>query len=142
MSKIKSLLKGQRPPGVYRLTSRVAPGTLRRSVEQAGWRFFYLDGRQIKDKASFLSVSATAIEFPAYFGHNWDAFEESVGDLEWAPASGYVVLYDHVDQFAHNHPDDWTTALSILENAVTTWQKAGTPMYVLLRGDRLPIPEV
>jgi hypothetical protein len=29
---------------------------------------------------------------PDYFGNNWDALEECLHDLTWAPASGYVLI--------------------------------------------------
>jgi RNAse (barnase) inhibitor barstar len=40
-----------------------------------------LDTRQATDKASFLAAAARDLEFPDYFGGNWDAFEECVRDF-------------------------------------------------------------
>jgi hypothetical protein len=132
--KINAILAETLPPGIYSLGSRARAGTIAQVVERHGWRCFYLDGRQIGDKAAFLAASAQAMRFPSYFGHNWDAFEECLTDLVWAPASGYVLLYDDVDRFAAAHPADWATARAILADAITHWQARGVPMYVLLRG--------
>jgi hypothetical protein len=40
-----------------------------------------LDGRLCRTEAGFFDAVAAALEFPAYFGRNWDAFHECLGDL-------------------------------------------------------------
>lgn len=119
--------------GVYRWLSPATMGELGRAVQQRDWRFFYLDGRQVRSKASFLDAIAASMDFPAYFGHNWDAFEEMINDLTWAPAAGYVLLYDHLWRFACERPDDWAVARAILQAACDQWAGQGTPFVVLLR---------
>jgi RNAse (barnase) inhibitor barstar len=56
-----------------------------------------LDTRGVSDKAGFLNACARDLDFPAYFGGNWDAFEECLGDfvnaqkpvlVVWTGASG------------------------------------------------------
>jgi len=133
--KPNAILTETLPPGIYDLNSRARASTIVQAVERHGWRGFYLDGRQIGDKAAFLATSAQAMRFPSYFGHNWDALEECLNDLSWAPAWGYVLLYDNVARFASAHPAEWATARAILSDAVAHWRALGTPMYVLLRGE-------
>ncbi|BCX02393.1 MAG: hypothetical protein KatS3mg053_0331 [Candidatus Roseilinea sp.] len=142
MSKIQVVLAQARAPGVYRFRSRASEMTLRRALEKAGWRLFYLDGREIRDKTSFLQACAAAMEFPTYFRPNWDAFEECVNDLSWMPAQGYVVLFDRAGQFELSAPRDWATAMDIFEDAVASWRDAGTPMYVLVRGAEAIYPDL
>ncbi len=141
MSTVKAALSGAKKPGVYSFASRATTDSIRRAVETHGWKFFYVDGRQVRDKASFLNTIAGAMNFPAYFGRNWDAFEESVRDLEWAAAPGYVVLLDAPAQFAQAEPREWAMTLDIFRNAVAHWQKEGIPMYVLVRGTGIEAPE-
>jgi RNAse (barnase) inhibitor barstar len=40
-----------------------------------------LDSRGANDKQSFLTAAARCLEFPDYFGHNWDAFADCLGDF-------------------------------------------------------------
>ena len=127
----ESILTGAKSPGIYRLTTRVKPTAILEGFAEAGWQSFYINGLKVYDKDTFLHSCATAMHFPDYFGHNWDAFEECIRDL--APAKGYVLLYDHVAQFAGKEFDEWRTALDILADAVGFWNKTKTPMYVLLR---------
>ena len=133
MSKLEAILKGSVAPGVYRFTSQASPETLMREACAHDWRLFYLDGHTITSKATFLAACRAALDLPGYCGDNWDALEECVNDLAWAPASGYVILYDQVANFARRDPDSWAIALDILDTAVSNWSKSGTPLHVLLR---------
>lgn len=119
--------------GLYRWLSPLRAVDVGRHVTALGWTYFYLDGRRARDKRSFLETAADAMSFPPYFGHNWDAFEECVNDLSWAPAPGYVLLYDHVWWFACEHALDWQVARSIMTDACTQWAEHGTRFIVLLR---------
>ncbi len=141
MSKIQAVLSLARDPGTYRFRSRASPTTIRRALEKAGWRLFYLDGREIHDKTSFLQACATAMDFPAYFRPNWDAFEECVNDLSWAPAQGYVILFDRAGRFELSAPHDWAMAMDILQDAVASWHASSVPMYVLVRGAEAIYPD-
>jgi len=135
MSKVKSILDGSRPPGVYRFATRASARVVRSQLGEEGWRVFYLDGvgQGITDKASFFAACAEVMEFPDYFGKNWDAFEECLTDLSWAKADGYVVLFDKAGPFEAISPQDWRTAMDIFGQAVKSWHEAGKSMYVLLR---------
>jgi hypothetical protein len=134
MSKLQAVLQQQMAPGVYRFPSRAAVATLQEEAADAGWRLFPLDGAGIHDKASFLAAARQAFAMPGYVGNNWDAYEEAVNDLAWAPAAGYVVLYDDAANFDAHDPQGLTTALDILATAAGNWQAAGKPFYTLLRG--------
>lgn len=87
-----------------------------------------------------MSEAAKTLGFPGYFGKNWDAFEDMLSDLEWAPAKGYVILYPHAARFAQL--PDWKTVLSIFQVAVQRWQQVGTPMYIFLGGVYGALPEI
>ena len=121
------ILSGAAAPGIYRLRSRARPSSLASQLARAGWRTVQLDGRVVADKRSFLAAAAAALGFPAYFGHNWDAFEECLRGLEPGGA-GLVLLYDDFRQFAQAQPGEWATARAILADAA-----AQIPLVVLLR---------
>lgn len=133
MTELEQLLERPQANGLYRWLAPTSPQEIARTVQGRGWRVIHLDGRLARDKASFLSTTAAALEFPSYFGGNWDAFEEMINDLSWAPAAGYVVIYDHLWRFACAQPDMWAVARTILEGACTQWAEQGTPFIVLLR---------
>jgi hypothetical protein len=132
---LQNLLSGARPPGIYRLTLRGGRAGIAALAGQRGWQFFHLDARQIASKGDFLRACAQTLGFPSYFGNNWDALEDSLRDLAWAPAEhGYLVLIDAAGHFAAAAPGDFRVALDILRTAVDYWRSTPTPMAVLLRG--------
>jgi RNAse (barnase) inhibitor barstar len=86
-----------------------------------------------------LTEFARALDFPDYFGHNWDALEECLADLEWLPAKGYILL---ITDAAHVLPDDeeeYETFLEVLRDAGEAWgsgqagmgAQRATPFHVL-----------
>jgi hypothetical protein len=70
-------------------------------------KVFYLDGKQINSKETFLDKVAMAerpplviaMQFPEHFGANWDAFDEYITDLNWCPSEKYMV-YQNDEIFA------------------------------------------
>jgi hypothetical protein len=133
--RIGSLLAGLTAPGIYRTAGRTSSVVLAQRARLCAWRFFHLDGRRIASKDDFLRDCAAAMQFPATFGHNWDALEDSLRDLSWAPTEkGYLLLLDGAGHFALSAPDDFAVALDILHSAVAFWQPTPTPLAVVLRG--------
>ena len=84
------------------------------------------------DKAALLAEIAEALEFPGDFGGNWDALADSLGDLSWLPAPGYVLLLDHSADLRESAPEDFATLLEILDEAAHAHAGAGVPFWALL----------
>jgi len=131
--RLQDVLGGKAPPGVYRFLGRAKPETISALAERAGWRCFCLDGTAIDGKAALLDAISAAADFPAYCGHNWDALEECLRDLSWAPAKGYLILWDDARVLAKADPIVLTTALDILNSVARFWESQGVPLVVLLR---------
>lgn len=133
MDTLDGLLAGTLQPGIYRYEGREHPASIDDLLAGHGWRSFYLDGRLVTDKQSFLEAVALAMAFPGYVGRNWDALEEAVRDLEWVPATGYLLIFDYPQVLAALQPEDWRTILAILQSAIDFWRARDVPMFVLLR---------
>ncbi|MEH2445895.1 MAG: barstar family protein [Nostoc sp.] len=93
-----------------------------RIAAEPGTKVFYLDGKKINSKETFLSKAAEAMQFPRYFGFNWDAFDECITDLTWCPAERYLIFYDDADIFAQAEPTQYQIALDILNSAKEYWE--------------------
>ena len=117
------------------------PGVEARAVQacakKAGFAYFHVDGKNITRKEQLLNHVATALHFPKSFGHNWDALEECLVDLDM-DSDGFVILYDHIDGLLAAHPDQFETLVEIFRDAVSSWKEDGTPMAVLLSGAKAP----
>ena len=134
-SQLASVLSGRLKPGLYRLVSRITTDALCRQIELAGWRCVRIDGAAIGNKAALLSAFSTALRFPAYFGGNWDAFEECLHDLPVdADAKGLLILIEHAERFSKAQPKEWGTACDIFATVIASRHEEGAALAVLLRG--------
>jgi RNAse (barnase) inhibitor barstar len=131
---IAELLTGRRPPGVYTWpVDRREAARGAAEAERAGWRVFWLDVRGVRDKRTLLERCAEEFVLPSYFGHNWDALQDSLRDLSWVPANtGYLVVYDHWREPADADPAAHRTLLDVFTAAVEHWRPTATPMAVLI----------
>lgn len=133
MRKIRALLMGGRPNGIYRAAGWPPAALVRGAARRAGWRTARLDGRALYDKASFLAECARALRFPPYFGHNWDALADSLRSLPWMPAEGTLLLIDNAADFLAANAQTWATAGDILAEAADEWAACGGRFAVLVR---------
>ncbi|OGW48741.1 MAG: hypothetical protein A2V62_11660 [Nitrospirae bacterium RBG_19FT_COMBO_58_9] len=103
-----------------------------------GFALRVIKGAKCSTTAGLLTECARALDFPDYFGHNWDALEECLADLEWLPAKGYILL---ISEAAQVLPDDeeYETFLEVLRDAGEAWgsgqagmgTRRATPFHVL-----------
>ena len=50
-----------------------------------------LRGERMQNFASFFQEIAAALQFPYYFGNNWNALDECMKDLEWLTAKSFII---------------------------------------------------
>ncbi len=91
-----------------------------------------IDLRDCRDKADALQRFAAALQFPGWFGDNWDALADALGDLSWLPAAGHLVLLDHAQDWREAAPGDFETLLDILDEAAGRWAADGVAFWALL----------
>lgn len=77
------------------------------------------------DKAGLLARIAAALHFPDWFGHNWDALADCLGDLSWLPAPGWRVEFADAGTLRQAAPETYATLVAILDEAHDGWAAAG-----------------
>lgn len=116
---------------VHELTLR--PEEIEMAAKQAGLAVFRIDISDAGDKKAFLDRIAKALQFPDWFGYNWDALNDCLQDLEWLPVrTGYVLIFEHGDLFAAGHEQDFETAIDVFRAASEYWKAGGRPFWVFL----------
>ena len=60
-----------------------SPAAVKTVAKGAGFAYFHIEGKNISRKEQLLNHAATALRLPEDFGHNWDALEECLTDMEW-----------------------------------------------------------
>jgi RNAse (barnase) inhibitor barstar len=84
------------------------------------------------DKDTFLSRIAEALEFPDWFGRNWDAFFDCLTDLSWLPAGGHVLMLLNAAEMREHAPETLDTAILIMRDAASIWSGRGVLLRVLV----------
>lgn len=104
-----------------------------------GFALKVIKGAKCQTTDGLLRECARALNFPDYFGQNWDALEECLADLEWLPAKGYILLITDAAQVLPDDDDEYVTLLEVLRDAGEAWgngqagmdRQRATPFHVL-----------
>jgi hypothetical protein len=78
----------------------------------------------VRGKAALVHELALA-RIAAPFGMNWDTLSESLQDLAWKPADGYVLRLQHGQSAKQALGAEWDTLLEILRESAAFWKSRG-----------------
>jgi Barstar (barnase inhibitor) len=114
MGKLLERLRDPARSGVYRVARRNA-------IDESG-----LDTATIELKAGDpIGAVARALRFPDWFGGNWDALEDCLGDLE---GESHVLLFLHAERLA---ADERGILLDVLRSSAEYWAGRGKPFFAV-----------
>ena len=86
-----------------------------------------LDVVTVEAKENLFESLAGALAFPDWFGRNWDALEDVLGDLSWRKGDGHVVVF-------RTHPtgEELGILLDVLRSTAEYWAGRGKPFFAVL----------
>ncbi|HYL26137.1 MAG TPA: barstar family protein [Burkholderiales bacterium] len=118
MSKLLQRLRDPARSGVYRASAAQA-------IEDAT-RGSALDVATIDAGASVFDAMARALDFPEWFGANWDALEDCLSDLSWRAGEGHVLIL-------RSYPagDELGVLTDVLRAAAEYWAGRGKPFFAI-----------
>ncbi len=140
----QGLLSDTLRAGVYSLPT----GTLAeiiRAAEACAYMVFRIDLSRARDKESLLKIIGHDMAIPEWFGYNWDALADNLGDLGWRPAAGYLVILENSGRSHSRAHDDFTTLLQIFSAAADEWRARGSAFWCLTDAhadDITPLPAI
>ncbi len=70
-------------------------------------------------KPALLEAFAAGLNFPAYFGQNWDALSDCLGDLSWLAQRRVVILHSDLPELPMI---DLMVYFDILEDCIRDWK--------------------
>jgi RNAse (barnase) inhibitor barstar len=90
-------------------------------------------------KPVLLKAIAAELEFPEWFGENWDALEDCLSDLSWRKATGHVLLFEGAKA-----GDDFGVLVDVLTSAAEYWAARGKPFIAVFIDPAgvLPLPDL
>lgn len=128
---LRSILADPAHSGAYFIDARDTE-----AMAQAGAALDYavvrVDLADCADKDMLMQRFAAAGRFPEWFGGNWDALADTLVDLSWLPAPGYLLLVEHAGAWRDAHGEDFDTLLDILNEAAFRWAEEKTAFWALL----------
>ncbi|WP_394826363.1 barstar family protein [Pendulispora albinea] len=107
-----------------------------------------LRGKRMRTRQGVFDQFGALLQFPTYFGENWDAFLDCMRDLDWLRASGFVlVVFDAADVLADADAGELDTLLQILTEAAEAWEQGDdlsppTPFHIILQTTAERAPEL
>jgi len=130
MGKLIERLRDASRSGVYR-AARAEEIT-----DAVGGSRLFLARIRFADKETLLKNIAAALQFPDWFGANWDALEDCLSDL---PGEGYVVLFENPEA-----GDELGILVDVLRSSAESWAGRGKPFFAVFidPGRRLALPDL
>lgn len=131
MGKLGQRLSDASRSGVFRASAGQA---IADAVRESG-----LDIARIDARHEVLAAVAKSLGFPAWFGGNWDALEDCLGDLSWRPASGHVLVFESFPR-----GDELGVLIDVLRSSAQFWAGRSRPFFAVFIDPRreLALPDL
>ncbi len=97
-----------------------------------------LRGWKMKGRQGLFDEFAAALQFPYYFGENWNAFIDCIGDLGWMRSEAFVLVVERAsDALVVADSDEFVLWLRRLQDAAADLSRATSlqsarPFHVIL----------
>src|SRR5205814_10122314 len=118
MSKLLQRLSDPARSGVYRTRDESAILDATRAAP--------LDVAVVEAKDNVFDSLSRALDFPNWFGRNWDALEDVLADLSWRKGDGHVVIF-------RTYPtgEDFGILVDVLRTTAEYWAGRGKPFFAV-----------
>ena len=87
------------------------------------WDIRRVRGTKSSDEQRFFDELAAALQFPYYFGENWNAVWDCVTDLSWLKGSSFLVVFESADQLLSESDRAFELLLRVLTDAHERWHQ-------------------
>lgn len=106
--------------------------TLDAASRDAGLLARRIDLAGCTGKPMLMLRMATALDFPAGSGRNWDALADRLRDLSWLPAAGYALLFEGAADVRDADETSFETLLDLLDETAAGWRARGIAFWAFL----------
>jgi RNAse (barnase) inhibitor barstar len=109
-----------------------AEAVLRQQLEDLAFTAFTIEGDAVVDAQSLHAELARAFEFPEYYGANWDAFYDCIGDSELPQRS--ALLWRDAERLARSDLKAFAEAVAVFHHAAEIVGRDGGQLELFLLG--------
>lgn len=83
-----------------------------------------IDGEKVDTADTFYEVLGKELDFPDYFGHNMDSFDELINDLDWLDQNDIRIVFKNYDDFLSEENDEIREIiLTVFDDAAQEWKR-------------------
>ncbi|MDQ0276592.1 hypothetical protein QO003_000895 [Arthrobacter silviterrae] len=116
--------------------------SLKYKLDEDGMSCRVLRGRKMHTISDLFDEFAAVLQFSYYFGHNWNAFDECLSEMQYFPfGHGIVLLISRADEILSQEPESLSIFFQILKDASDTyarpiergewWDRPAIPFHVV-----------
>ena len=134
MGKLLQRLQDPARSGVYRVAR---PDEVLDATRAGEPRLSRVSLAGATDKNELLARFAGGLQFPPWFGANWDALEDCLTDLSWLKADGHVLLIEGVSGLP---ADDFGVLKDVLSSSAQYWAGRGKSFFAVFVNGPASLP--
>lgn len=135
----ENLLENASSSGVFHLEATQQP-TIETAARQADFCVLKADITKHATTQDVLLQLGSAMEFPNWYGANFDALYDCLTDPDWQPAKGHVLFINGITRLRASQPADFATLIEVFQAAAEDRRKTHVPFWVLIDAPARGIP--
>ncbi len=83
----------------------------------------FVRGQRMRTTERVFDELSAALQFPFYFGYNWDALSECLADLSWMLADSFLVVVTDADLALCDEPSEFAVLAHLVEEIGREWSE-------------------
>lgn len=128
-TKLQQLLENAAQCGIFHLPES-GRAAVREAAEAGGMACFEVSFADTERIDAALAVLGRDLDFPEWYGHNFDALKDCLTDFSWREAAGYVLIISQAEVLQREDPGKFHTLNQVFNAAIAQWREQGFPMWV------------
>jgi RNAse (barnase) inhibitor barstar len=128
----KNIFSSYSNSGVYSVEKSSNVRQTKKAALVNGLDYTSIDFKNSLDKSSFLKTVSDALQFPSYFGMNWDALNDFLTDMSWKKATGYVIVFINFNSISENMAAEVKIIKNIFDSTALYWRQNKVQFYIIL----------
>lgn len=99
------------------------------TLREQGLETRWLRASKMRTAKALFDEFSAVLQFPPYFGENWDALDECLNDLDWLEGDGAALFIMNADQLLQDAPpEDGRILFEIMQAA-----ESNLPFHIVLQ---------
>ncbi len=101
-------------------------------LRAAGYFAVLVDRAPVFNKDTLLHALYQSCVFPAHFGFNWDALEDTLTSFSWGEAKGYALVFRNFSVLQAREGNVAETFLDIVQDVAKMRQERNKPPFLVV----------